>query len=220
MTPEEKQITKSLNKIGVDTRYISLSENNIYINNLKNSKFSRKKEEKFHEEYPEINVTRSTLFQKICIKVSRTIKTQIKPRQTLYIPEDGSLENKLLYILLEPYKRKYGIKITNTKAEQQITVDNTCLSDHTINYIDQMTHAKQITTQKQPNTIYPLSHIPHQWITDWAKQNNIEYTKTKTYPKTINTQIIEFLEEHIPNVQESIKQSVNYLDKNNQEKEE
>ncbi len=217
MNSEEKIIIKKLNKIGVDTRFISLYENEIYINNLKFSKFSRKKEDEFHEYYPNIKVKRSKLFQKICIKVSRTIKTQIEPRQTLYIENDGSIENILLYIVLEPYKRKYGIKITNEYEKNHIKVNNDCLDDFTIKYIDLMTNAEQITDKLEEKNIYPLTHVPHTWILDWATTNNIKYIKNKKYEKTISTEIIEFLEQHIPNVQESIKQSVNYLDKNNQQ---
>lgn len=216
MNIEEKTIIKALNKIGVDTRFISLYKNNIYINNLKFSKFSRNKEEKFHEEYPEINVIRSKLFQKICIKVSRTVKNQIRPRQTLYIKDNGSLENILLYVVLEPYRRKYGIKITFEKETDNIIVSNDCLDDFTIKYIDLMISAEQITDKLEQNTIYPLMHIPHNWIRDWATTNQIQYAETKNYEKTISMDIINFLEKHIPNVQESIKQSVNYLDENNQ----
>lgn len=215
MNPEKRTIIKTLNKNGVDTRYISLYENKIYINNLKFSKFSRKKEEEFNKEFPEITIIRSKLFQKICIKVSRTVKKQIKPRQTLYIENDGSLENILLYIVLEPYKRKYGIKITDKEEENTKKVSNYCLNDFTIKYMNQMINAEQITDKEEENMIYPLTHVPHQWVLDWATTNNITYKKTRKYEKTISTDIISFLEKHIPNVQESIKQSVNYLDENN-----
>lgn len=215
MNTEEKKLIKTLNKIGVDTRFISLYEDTIFINNLKFSKFSRKKEEDFHREYPQMEVLRSKLFQKICVKVSRTVKNQIKPRQTLYIEKDDSLENILLYILLEPYKRKYGITITHKKQDNVITVSNDCLDDFTLKYIDLMINGQQIRDNLEKNSIYPLTHVSHDLILDWARMNRIKYTKSKTYGNTISSQIVEFLEEHIPNVQESIKQSVNYLDENN-----
>jgi hypothetical protein len=92
MNDEEKMIIKSLNKIGVDTRFISLYDNKIFINNLKFSKFSRKKEEKFIKEYPSIEIIRSKLFQKICIKVSRTVKHNIKPK--IEIPRSNSTNGR------------------------------------------------------------------------------------------------------------------------------
>ncbi|RAP53444.1 MAG: hypothetical protein BZ138_00945 [Methanosphaera sp. rholeuAM270] len=216
MNSEEKEIIKALNKLGVDTRFISLSDDGIYINNLKFSKFSRRKEEKFRSEYPQIKVIRSKLFQKICIKVSRTIKNQIKPKQTLYIEDDSSLESKLLYILLEPYRRKYGISITHNKQDNGTMVKKDCLTDFTIHYINLMINAQQITDKREKNTICPLAQVPREWILDWAETDNVNYTKHGGDEKTISTDILEFLEEHIPNVQESIRQSVYYLDKNKQ----
>lgn len=213
MTPKEKEIIKALNKVGVDTRYISLYNNNIYINNLKFSKFSRKKEEKFLTDYPEKKVYRSTLFQKICIKVSRTVKNQIKPRDTLYIPDDDLIENEVLYILLEAYKRKYGIKI-NRKVNNGIIVSNDSLDDFSSRYINQMLNGELITEKLEDKTIYPLMHIPHQWIIDVAETMQIPVNKTRKYEDNSSKEVIEFLEKHIPNVQESIKQSVKYLDEN------
>lgn len=212
MTPKEKEIIKALNKIGVDTRYISLYKNNVYINNLKFSKFSRNKEEKFQSEYPGIEVYRSTLFQKICIKVSRTVKKQIKPKESLYIAEDNLIENEILYMLLEPYKRKYGIKIYRTPKEGNIFVRNDSLDDFTLKYMNQMLDGEIITDQMDENTIYPLMHVPHQWIIDAAENMKLSINKTKEYEENPSKEVINFLEKHIPNVQESIKQSVNYLD--------
>lgn len=219
MNAEEKKIIKSLNKIGVDTRFISLYKNNIYINNLKFSKFSRKKEDDFKKEYPEIEVVRSKLFQKICIKVSRTVKNQIKPQSELYIENDNSLENILLYLVLEPYKRKYGIKIVDIKNENTINVSSYCQDDFCLNYLNLMTEGKRIENKFEKNTIYPLKHVKYQWINDWIENSGIVYSSKKDIEYTSNNEIINFLEQHIPNVQESIIQSVNYLEENNQKQE-
>ena len=216
MNNEEKRIIKSLNKLGVDTRFISLYGHNIYINNLKFSKFSRNKEEKFHEEYPQINIIRSKLFQKICIKVSRTVKNQIKPRNELYIENDDSMENILLYITLEPYRRKYGIKITDKQTSDSINVSKVCLDDFSMTYMNQMINGEKIHETTQNNTIYPLTHVPHQWIEDWINTTDIKHVKTRKHEENVEHEILDFLEKHIPNVQESIKQSVSYLEENNQ----
>ena len=58
-------------------------------------------------------------------------------------------------------------------------------------------------------------HVSNQLIIDWINSTDIEYTKSITKKQTTSTQIIEFLNKHIPNVQESIVQSVKYLDENN-----
>ena len=212
MNTNEKEIIKTLNKMGIETRFITLYNGMIYVNNLKFSKFSRKKEDEFHNEYPEIRVIRSKLFQKICVKVSRTVKNQIKPRRTLYIPEDNSLENIVLYMVLEPYRRKYGIKIENQPTIDSINVSNKCLDDFTKQYVNQMMNGNKIGEIIEENTIYPLTHVPHQWMYDFIESTNIKFTTYKKYDDNKESDIINFLEKHIPNVQESIKQSVNYLE--------
>lgn len=212
MNDKERKIIKQLNKIGVDTRYISIYRNTIYINNLKFSKFSRKKEEEFKTYYPDLNVVRSKLLQKICIKVSRTIKNQIKPRDTIYIEDDNSPENILLYILLEAYKRKYGITITSKKTTYSKTASSKCINDFTTEYIDLMTSANKIHNDFEEYTIYPLIHIDYLWIKEWIDSTTIAYIEKRTNQKQTSHQIIEFLETKIPNVQESIIKSVEYID--------
>ena len=62
----KKDVLKYLKIIGVDTRFISYTPEKIYINNLRFSRFSRKKEATFNRQYPEIEVVRTKLFQKLC----------------------------------------------------------------------------------------------------------------------------------------------------------
>lgn len=213
MNDKERIIIKKLNKIGVDTRYISLYNNKIYINNLKFSKFSRNKEEKFHKEYPEIEVIRSKIFQKICIKASRTIKNQVKPRDKIYISDDLAPENILLHVLLEPYQRKYGITITSKKDNDTINANPKYLDKFALEYINLMISGNKITNHYEENTIYPLMHVSYQWIIDWINSTDIQHTQPQQENDTA-TDILNFLEKHIPNVNESIKQSVTYLDDN------
>lgn len=213
MNDEERIIIKKINKIGVDTRYISLYHNKIYINNLKFSKFSRNKEEKFHKEYPEIEVIRSKIFQKICIKASRTIKNQVKPRDKIYISDDLAPENILLHVLLEPYQRKYGITITSKKDNDTINANSKYLDKFASEYINLMISGNKITNHYEENTIYPLMHVSYQWIIDWINSTDIQHTQPQQENDTA-TDILNFLEKHIPNVNESIKQSVTYLDDN------
>lgn len=215
MNLDEKMMVKFLNKNGVDTRFISIYENNIYINNLKFSKFSRNKEDLFHEEYPEVNVIRSKLFQKICVKVSRNIKNQIKPRDIIYIPNMDCLENVFLYILLEPYKRKYGISIVDEYASDVINVSTYCLNDFVLHYLDLILSGNKITNTYEKNTIYPLKNIHHEWLDELNIKFNINKKSINVYNNEISNNLLSFLEQQIPNAKESIIQTVDYLDKNN-----
>ena len=75
----KKDVLKYLKMIGVDTRFISYTPQKIYINNLRFSKFSRTREKTFKKQYPEIDVVRNKLFQKICYKSSKVLSDEIKP---------------------------------------------------------------------------------------------------------------------------------------------
>lgn len=214
MNKKDRQIIKTLNNLGVDTRYISLYNEHVYINNSKFSKFSRKKEEKFNCLYPNISVTRSMLFQKICVKVSRTIKNQIKPKDEIYIDNTPTAKNIVLNIVLESYKRKYGIKIAHTPTKHSIIVSSKCLDDFSSEYIHLMLSGNKITDTYEENTIYPLIHVHQDWIDDWISSTDIKHITSNVEENTKIKEMLTFLEKHIPNVNESIKQSVTYLDEN------
>ena len=73
----KRDVLKFLKIIGVDTRFISYTPQKIYINNLRFSKFSRTREATFMKQYPEIEVVRNKLFQKICSKSSKQLALEI-----------------------------------------------------------------------------------------------------------------------------------------------
>ena len=75
----KKDLLKFLKQIGVDTRFVSFYQKDtieddsiiddtvkLYIENLRFSKFSKKRTDLFNKYYPNIEVVRSSLFQKIC----------------------------------------------------------------------------------------------------------------------------------------------------------
>ena len=82
-TTSKKDVLKFLKIIGVDSRFISYTPEKIYINNLRFSKFSRKREATFNKQYPDIEVVRNSLFQKICSKSSRHLALEIKPNSRI-----------------------------------------------------------------------------------------------------------------------------------------
>ena len=103
----KKDVLKFLKIIGVDSRFVSYTPDKLYINNLRFSKFSRKRQDTFNKQYPEIEVVRSSLFQKICSKSSKHLALEIQPNSTLLMPKD----NFIIELLMEPYTRKYGVKL-------------------------------------------------------------------------------------------------------------
>ena len=117
-TDSKKDVLKYLKIIGVDTRFISYTPSKIYINNLRFSKFSKKRQETFNKQYPNIEVVRNSLFQKICSKSAKAL-SDIKPNSRVLVPKD----NFMIDIILEPYTRKYGIKLV-TDGEHEMLVQN------------------------------------------------------------------------------------------------
>lgn len=112
----KEDILKLLKRIGVDTRFVSYfkdqesNEIKLYVENFRFSKFSKMRIATFNNYYEDIEVIRSSLFQKICLRSSKVLANSLEPKTNVLIPKITDEYSKLLYIILEPYSRKYGIK--------------------------------------------------------------------------------------------------------------
>ena len=58
-----------------------------------------------------MKVIRSTVFQKICSRSSKVLGESLKPREKILINKSSIPADMALSVILEPYTRKYGIKI-------------------------------------------------------------------------------------------------------------
>jgi hypothetical protein len=210
------EILKFLAKIGVDTRYISIYERFIFINNLRFSKFSRRREEQFLGKYPDWKVLRSRDFQKICIRSSRVLSQCLKPGEKILLFKNDRCADLILYLILEPYRRKYGIEIAyHDKSDSSINeVDSIALSltlDREVgNIINQMIKGlkirlSELRTEDGIKIIYPLINIPDSWITSWIEKN--DYKCTSAPVDETSRDLIRFLEQHIPDVRENMLKS-------------
>ena len=141
-----------LKKIGVDSRFVSFYQKDsidhnapiddtvkLYIENLRFSKFSKTRTVLFNKYYPDIEVVRSSLFQKICARASKTLANGLNPQDTVIIPPIDNPYNELLYIVLEPYSRKYGISFIeydeNVKSEDFDSVISPLNLNQEVNHI-------------------------------------------------------------------------------------
>ena len=120
----KKDVLKFLKIIGVDTRFISYTPQKIYINNLRFSKFSRKREATFKKHYPGIEIVRNSLFQKICSKSSKVLSFEINPNSVILMPKN----NFMVEVLMEPYTRKYGVKLVY-EGDYDYVINPTILDD-------------------------------------------------------------------------------------------
>ncbi len=228
MKTEKRDVLRFLKRIGVDTRFVSVVLPYLYINNLRFSKFSRKREELVHKKYPQLQIVRSTIFQKICTRSSKIIGDSLNPREIVLIRTGPKVEDKVLEIILEPYTRKYGIQLIQKKFELEeigktLTHDFEVIAlpltlDHEVkNILNQIFTGKKIKMQSSQDKIekirliYPLVNVPLNWIYGWlevdAKAHHLEGDDKLVH------EFLQFLETIIPQVRENILKSSRFLSK-------
>lgn len=206
-TTSKKDVLKFLKIIGVDTRFVSYTAEKIYINNLRFSKFSRKRQSTFNKEYPGIEVVRNSLFQKICSKSSKVLADEIKPNSTILIPEN----NDLIEIILEPYTRKYGVKLVYGGSYDLIV--NPIILDSKVNSIfSDIFKENGLTFSNKTNEIYPLINVPLNWINSFLEMDGKKIIETKDYDD-LSTSFMEFLEDVAPQYRENVLKAYEYIEK-------
>ena len=188
---------------------------------MKFSRFSRKKEEEFLKVYENIEVIRSKIFQKICTRASRNLAHVIKPREKIFLVKNDDPFNFALHVILEPYQRKYGIKLVfgeNIKEIDDLDVDSVALPitlDHEAeNIIDLMLNGKKfelISSKEFYNDIkiiYPLIRVPNAWIYSWLENKPLpEFEMKYETPKDF----LNFLETIVPDVRENLYKSALFV---------
>ena len=115
-----KELARLLQKIGVDSRFVSILDDRIVVNNLRYSRFSRNREKIFYHKFPEITVIRSKMFQRIATRASRNLKAELKPKDRVAVIMDDGCATLTLHAVLEPYTRKYGIKIIKLGSWEEL----------------------------------------------------------------------------------------------------
>ena len=201
----KKDVLKYLKIIGVDTRFISYTPEKIYINNLRFSKFSRKRQETFNHQYPDIEVVRNSLFQKICSKAAKSL-ADIKPNSTILIPQN----NFMLDVILEPYTRKYGVKLVYSGDYDFVA--NPVILDYEVNRIfTDIFNGTGLEFIKKDNEICPLINVPLDWINSFLEMDD----KLKIENKDNNelaSSFMEFLEDVAPQYRENVLKASEYIE--------
>lgn len=217
----KKDIIDFMSILGVETRYISLYNKYVFINNLKFSRFSRKREEVFQSRYPDYQVVRSKLFQKMCIRASRSLSQSLNPGEKILVNNNDTCADLALYLILESYTRKYGIEIITEKStdmKEESMVDSIAssitLDQEVGKLINQMFNGEKIkpssiVSENGIKTIYPLINIPNSWIEAWAR-NNYVYCETITEDGN-SLDLLAFLELYVPDIRENMLKSAIYL---------
>lgn len=214
-TDSKKDVLKFLKIIGVDSRFVSYTPSKLYINNLRFSKFSRKREKTFYNQYPQIEVVRSSLFQKICSKSSK-ILANIKPNSKILISDEDNSLNKLVEIILEPYTRKYGVKLVYSGDYDYVV--NPLIQDDEVNEIfASLFKGEGINFNKEDNELYPLRNIEKKWINDFLENEEFETLENKNekdeYVQLANS-FMEFLADVAPQFRDNVLRASDYIEEN------
>ena len=205
-TDSKKDVLKYLKIIGVDTRFVSYTPQKIYINNLRFSKFSRKRQETFTKQYPDIEVIRNSLFQKICSKSAKTL-ADIKPNSTVLIPED----NFIVEVLLEPYTRKYGVKLVYD-GEYDLIANPVILDDKVNRIFSTIFAGEGLEFDRKENEIYPLINVPINWINSFLEMDGQDKIENENSDELASS-FMEFLEDVAPQYRENVLKASDYIEK-------
>jgi len=220
-----KEVAKFLQKIGVDIRFVSIVGEHLFINNQRFSKFSNKRQKTFIRKFPSYSISRSKIFQKICTRASRVLANALKPGEVIFLYENDKCSRFILDVILEPYTRKYGIKIIYGRSLEDAIkskVDSVALSltlDNEVeNILGNILNGEKIEVFSLKNSydaknnlkfIYPFLNVPKSWLVSWLEKLGHE----SKYPSKHSSasDLIEFFEGFIPDVRENIFKSASFV---------
>ena len=214
LSDSKKDVMKFLKRIGVDTRFVSFFDDGdikLYIENLRFSKFSKKRS-----------------FQKICSRSSKTLAESLSPKERILIPRMDNDYNKFLYIVIEPYSRKYGI--TFIEYDENISADDFDSVISPLNLNQEVNHilndifdGKGIEWDRKfdlssiydmdlsnKDIIFPFINVPQEWINDFLgieKEYEIDYEN-----EDIGESFMGFLTEINPQFKENVLAASSFLE--------
>ncbi len=206
-TSSKKDVLRFLKIIGVDTRFISYTPEKIYINNLRFSKFSRTREKTFKKQYPEIEVVRNSLFQKICSKSAKNLTLEIEPNSSILVPKD----NFMIELLLEPYTRKYGVKLVHG-GNYDLIVNPIILDDEVNNIFSDIFAGEGINFKDRTNEICPLANVPLEWINSFLQMDGHDAVECVN-DDDLAIAFSQFLEDVAPQYKENVVSAAGFIEK-------
>ncbi len=207
LSNSKKDVLKFLKIIGVDSRFVSYTPEKIYINNLRFSKFSRKRQATFNKQYPEIEVVRSSLFQKICSKSSKHLALEIQPNSVVLMPND----NFIVELIMEPYTRKYGAKLVYN-GDYDLLVNPLILNDQVNDIFEGIFNGEGLNFKMDSNEIYPLINVPLEWINSFLEMDGQKLIENKN-KNELATSFSEFLEDVTPQYKENVVKAAEFIEK-------
>lgn len=223
--PINTEIAKFLQIIGVDTRFVSIVGSHIFVNNQRFSRFSNTRQETFTRKFPNYSIIKSKILQRICTRASRILSNTLKPGDKIFIYNDNECSKFVLNVIMEPYTRKYGIKLFYGNLMEDaikfdvdsialpLTLDNEVESiiGNILNgeKIEVFSLKNRYDAQNNLNLIYPLLNVPRSWIVSWL--GKLEYEFKYTIDDNYAVDLMEFFAGFIPDVRENMLKSAIYV---------
>lgn len=204
-TSSKKDVLKFLKIIGVDTRFISYTPEKIYINNLRFSKFSRTREATFKKQYPDIDVVRNKLFQKICSKSSKVLSEEIEPNSRILMPED----NFIIELIMEPYIRKYGVELVY-EGDYDLKVNQIILDDKVNDIFEGIFSGEGLRLVEGEDEIHPLANVSLEWINSFLEMDNQKLVESENKNELANS-FSQFLDDVAPQYKENVVKASEFI---------
>jgi hypothetical protein len=205
----KRDVLKYLKMIGVDSRFVSYTPEKLYINSLRFSRFSRKRAATFNRQYPEIEVVRNKLFQKICTKSSKHLALEVEPNSRILMPKN----NFLVELIMEPYTRKYGVKLVY-EGDYDLAVNPIILDDQVNNIFEGIFNGEGLKFTKREGEIYPLVNISLDWINSFLEMDGQELIESENRDELANS-FSEFLEDVAPQYKDNVVSAAKFIESKN-----
>jgi hypothetical protein len=173
---------------------------------LRFSKFSRTREKTFYRQYPDIEVVRNSLFQKICSKSAKTLTLEIKPNSKILMPED----NYVCELLLEPYTRKYGVELIY-EGNYDLKVNPLILDDKVNTIFEGIFDGEGLNIPKKDDEIYPLANVSLDWINSFLEMDGHDLIEKENDDELANS-FSEFLEDVAPQFRENVVSASEFIE--------
>ena len=152
-----------------------------------------------------MEVVRNSLFQKICSKAAKTL-SDIEPNSTILVPVD----NFMIDVILEPYTRKYGVKLVND-GDYDLIANPTILDDEVNQIFSTIFAGKGLEFNKKDNEIYPLINVPLNWINSFLEMDGRDLIKNENNDELASS-FMEFLEDVAPQYRENVLKASEFIE--------
>ena len=123
------------------------------------------------------------------------------------MPED----NYIVELLLEPYTRKYGVKLVY-EGEYDLRVNPVILDDQVNNIFEGIFNGEGLKYDLNKNEIYPLINVSLDWINSFLEMDGHELIEFENKNEFANS-FSRFLDDVAPQYRENVLSAAAFIDK-------